>query len=179
AAMRDRYGRHPLGQNLLMARRLVEAGVRLVSVNAWPRFPPGGHFVFTQGWGMHCVSIHGSIFRTDPDDLGFAPPRLAEAVSRLLEDLDQRGLLATTLVVLVGEFGRTPKIVNNPHPGRDHWPQCYTALLAGGGIRGGTVYGASDRTGAFVDQDPVTPEAFGATLFHPLGISPPTDALCP
>jgi hypothetical protein len=173
-ALRDRYGRHPLGQNLLLARRLVEAGVRLVSVNAWPGFPKGDKFVFTQGWDMHGVSIQGSIFGTNQYGLGFALPRLDESVSALLEDVETRGLLETTLVVLVGEFGRTPKIVNNPHPGRDHWPHCYSALLAGGGIRGGMVYGASDRTGAYVDQDPVSPEDFGATLFHALAIAPET-----
>jgi hypothetical protein len=174
AAVRDRYGRHPLGQNLLLARRLIEAGVRLVSVNAWPGFPPGEKFVFTQGWDMHGVSIQGSIFGTGQYGLGFALPRLDEAVSALLEDLEQRGLLQSTLVVMVGEFGRTPKIVNNPHPGRDHWPNCYSAMLAGGGIRGGMVYGASDKIGAYVDENPVTPEDFGATLFHALGVPPET-----
>jgi hypothetical protein len=88
--------------------------------------------------------------------------------------LHQRGLLDTTLVVVVGEFGRTPKITNNPFPGRDHWPQCYSALLAGGGIPGGHVYGASDKIGAFVARDPVSPEAFHATLYSILGIPPHT-----
>src|SRR5262249_31683184 len=106
--------------------------------------------------------------------LGFALPRFDQAVAALLEDLELRGLLASTLVVVVGEFGRTPKVVNAPYPGRDHWPQCYTALLAGGRIPSGAVYGASDRIGAYVRDNPMSPEAFGATLFHLLGVPPET-----
>ena len=79
-------------------------------------------------------------------------------------------MLESTLVVVVGEFGRTPKIANNPYPGRDHWPACYSALLAGAGIRGGMVYGASDRVGGYVRDNPVSPEDFGATLLHALGL---------
>jgi arylsulfatase A-like enzyme len=94
-----------------------------------------------------------------------------EAVSALLEDLDERGLLESTLVVMVGEFGRSPRVVN---AGRDHWPACYTALVAGAGIRGGMVYGSSDRTGGAVRDNPVSPEDFGATLFHALGVPPGT-----
>jgi uncharacterized protein (DUF1501 family) len=89
----------------------------------------------------------------------------------LLEDLQVRGLLESTLVVMVGEFGRSPKVVR---AGRDHWPACYSALLAGAGIRGGLVYGASDRHGGYVHSEPVVPEDFGATLFHALGIDPGT-----
>jgi hypothetical protein len=81
-------------------------------------------------------------------------------------------MLSQTLVVVVGEFGRTPKIASNPHPGRDHWPACYSALLAGAGVREGMVYGASDRIGAYVKDNPVSPEDFGATLLHGLGIAP-------
>jgi uncharacterized protein (DUF1501 family) len=101
---------------------------------------------------------------------------LDQAFSALLEDLAQRGLLEETLVVAVGEFGRTPKIGQAITPagatpdGRDHWPYCYTVLLAGGGIRGGTVYGASDRLGAYPSRDPVTPEAVTATIYEALGI---------
>jgi uncharacterized protein (DUF1501 family) len=96
------------------------------------------------------------------------------ALAALLEDLDQRGLLETTLVVVVGEFGRTPKIsASQGVPARDHWPHCYSALLAGAGIRG-TVYGASDGTAAYVKDSPVSPEDFGATLLHALGISAET-----
>lgn len=175
-AVRDRYGRMPLGQNLLLARRLIEAGTRLVTVNAWPGYPAQGKYPhFTQGWDMHGAAIQKcGIFSTGQFGLGFALPVFDQALSALLEDLDQRGLLETTLVIVVGEFGRTPKIVNSPHPGRDHWPQCYSALLAGAGIRGGSVYGASDSISAYVKDRPVTPEDFGATIFDALGIPPET-----
>ncbi len=170
--LRDRYGRHPLGQNLLLARRLIEAGVRLVSVTAWTGLPPGEAFRNVQTWDMHGNGAGlGSIFGTGAFGLGWALPRVDEALSALLEDLELRGLLESTLVVMVGEFGRTPRIVNS---GRDHWPQCYSALLAGAGIRGGAVFGASDQQGGYVRDDPVTPENFAATLFHALGIPPET-----
>ncbi len=168
--LRDRQGRHPLGQNLRPARRLIEAGVRMVCVNAWLGYPPGDRFVFTQGWDMRGTVNQGSIFGRDQYGLRFALPRFDQAVSALLENLDQRGLLETTPAVVVGEFGRTPKIVHNPFRGRDHWPSCYTALLAGGGIRGGYVHGSSDAVGTYPAGSPVTPEDFGATLFHALGV---------
>jgi hypothetical protein len=172
AALRDRYGRGPLGQNLLLARRLIEAGVRLVSVTAWTGLPPGEKFRNVQTWDMHGNGAGlGSIFGTGHFGLGWALPRLDEAVAALLEDLDQRRLLETTLVVVVGEFGRTPRISN---AGRDHWPACYSALVAGCGIRGGAVHGSSDRQGAYVRDAPVSPEDFGATLFHALGVDPAT-----
>ncbi len=170
--LRDRYGRGPLGQNLLLARRLIEAGVRLVSVTAWAGLPAGEKFRNVQTWDMHGDGAGlGSIFGTGHFGLGWALPRVDESVSALLEDLEQRGLLATTLVVLVGEFGRSPRVVK---AGRDHWPACYSALLAGAGIRGGQVYGASDRHGGHVRDNPVSPEDFGATLFHALGVPPET-----
>src|SRR6266540_2969231 len=138
----------PLGQNLLLARRLVEAGVRLVSVTAWTGLPAGEKFRNVQTWDMHGDGAGlGSIFGTGHFGLGWALPRVDEAVSALLEDLALRGLLETTLVVMVGEFGRSPKV---SQAGRDHWPACYSALLAGGGIRGGLVHGSSDRSGAYV-----------------------------
>src|SRR5262249_33080621 len=141
ASVRDRYGRYPLGQNLLMARRLIEAGVRLVSVTAWTGLPAGEKFRNVQTWDMHGNGAGlGSIFGTGHFGLGWALPRVDEAVSALLEDLELRGLLESTLVVMVGEFGRSPKVVN---AGRDHWPSCYSALLAGAGIRGGQLYGSS------------------------------------
>jgi hypothetical protein len=172
ARVRDRYGRWPLGQNLLLARRLIEAGVRLVSVTAWAGLPPGEKFRNVQTWDMHGNGAGlGSIFGTGHFGLGWALPRLDEAVSALLEDLEARGLLETTLVVVVGEFGRSPKVVN---AGRDHWPACYSALLAGAGIRGGQVYGASDKNGGYVRDNPVSPESFGATLFSALGVPPET-----
>jgi hypothetical protein len=172
--LRDRYGRHPLGQNLLLARRLIEAGVRLVSVTAWTGNPPGERFVNVQTWDMHgpgAAPYIGSIFGTGSYGLGWALPCVDEALSALLTDLEDRGLLDSTLVVLVGEFGRTPRVSNL---GRDHWPACYSALLAGAGIRGGMVYGSSDRQAAYVRDNPVRPEAFGATLLHALGVPPET-----
>lgn len=172
AGRRDRYGRHPLGQNLLMARRLVEAGVRLVSVTAWTGTPPGETFRNVQTWDMHGNGAGlGSIFGNGSFGQGWALPNLDQSVSALLEDLELRGLLERTLVVVVGEFGRSPTISN---AGRDHWPACYSALLAGAGIRGGRVHGASDRNGGYVRDNPVSPERFGATLFHTLGVSPET-----
>jgi hypothetical protein len=172
ASVRDRYGRHPLGQNLLMARRLIEAGVRLVSVTAWTGLPPGERFRNVQTWDMHGEGAGlGSIFGTGAFGLGWALPRVDEAVSALLEDLEVRGLLDSTLVVMAGEFGRSPRITG---AGRDHWPQCYSSLLAGAGIRGGMVYGASDAQGGYVRDNAVSPEAFGATLFHALGVPPET-----
>jgi uncharacterized protein (DUF1501 family) len=172
APVRDRYGRHPLGQNLLLARRLIEAGVRLVSVTAWTGTPPSERFRNVQTWDMHGTGAGlGSIFGTGAFGLGWALPNLDQAVSALLEDLEWRGLLEQTLVVMVGEFGRSPRISN---AGRDHWPACYSALLAGAGIRGGLVHGSSDRHGAYVKDRPVAPESFGATIFHALGIPPET-----
>jgi hypothetical protein len=172
AAIRARYGPYPLGQNLLMARRLIEAGVRLVSVTAWAGTPPTEKFRNVQTWDMHGEGPGlGSIFGKGAYGLGWALPRVDEAVSALLEDLELRGLLESTLVVMVGEFGRTPRVSGN---GRDHWPAVYSAMLAGAGIRGGAVYGASDKIGAYVKDQPVSPEAFGATLFHALGVPPET-----
>lgn len=172
ASVRDRYGRHALGQNLLMARRLIEAGVRLVSVTAWAGLPAGETFRNVQTWDMHGEgSGLGSMFGTGHFGLGWALPNVDQAVSSLLDDLELRGLLDETLVVMVGEFGRSPRI---SQAGRDHWPACYSAMLAGAGIRRGSVHGASDRMGAYVRDDPVLPEAFGATLYHALGIPPET-----
>jgi Protein of unknown function (DUF1501) len=167
-SVRDRYGRHPLGQNLLLARRLIEAGTRLVSVTAWTGLPPGETFRNVQTWDMHGNGAGlGSIFGTGHFGLGWALPRVDEAVSALLIDLEIRGLLDDTLVVLVGEFGRSPRISNE---GRDHWPACYSALLAGAGVRGGAAYGSSDKTGGYVRDGALRPEDFGATLFHALEV---------
>src|SRR5205814_6311797 len=121
---RDRYGRHDVGQNLLLARRLAEAGVPAIQVSWNHRGPWDTH-------GDNFNSLKGSLL-----------PRLDQGLSALLADLAQRGLLAQTLVMACGEFGRTPRI--NELAGRDHWPNCYSALLAGGGIGGGQVFGASD-----------------------------------
>jgi arylsulfatase A-like enzyme len=113
-----------------------------------------------------------SIFGVNTYGIPFALPRLDQAVAALLEDLHARGLLETTLVVVVGEFGRTPRI--NANSGRDHYPACYSAMLAGAGIRGGAVYGASDRVAAFPIDAPVRPEDFGATVLHALAVPPET-----
>jgi hypothetical protein len=172
--VRDRYGRHPLGQYLLMARRLVEAGVGFVSVNGWCGYAPGensqgGAASFT--WDMHGGQMgQGNIFGTGSYGLGWALPRLDEALSALLEDLHERGLLKTTLVVVTGEFGRTPKITGTKGVnGRDHWTSCFSSLIAGAGIGGG-VYGASDKIGAFVKDRPVRPQDLGATVYRALGV---------
>ena len=173
--VRERYGMNPLGQNLLLARRLVEAGVRLTSVVAWTGLKPGEKFMSVETWDMHGNAGVG-IFDDGWNGLGFALPRCDQAVSALLEDLSDRGLLDETLVVLIGEFGRTPRISKGGTGvnGRDHWPNCYSAMLAGAGIRGGAVYGASDRTAAYVKDDPVSLEDFTATLYTALGIDPAT-----
>jgi len=177
AALRERYGRFATGQNLLLARRLIEGGVRLVTVNAWMGDFPGKSPANVNTWDMHGGRGTGNIFASDHSmGLGFALPRLDQAVAALLEDMALRGLLANTLVVVAGEFGRTPKIdMLENIPGRNHWPPCYTGLLAGAGIRGGAVYGGSDKSGAYVAKDsPVSPDDFGATIYHALGVSPDT-----
>ncbi|HEV7224510.1 MAG TPA: DUF1501 domain-containing protein [Pirellulales bacterium] len=158
-AVRDRYGRHKLGQSLLLARRLVEAGVQFVNVN--DKISNGQ----LANWDSHQDN-----FPRLKDDL--LPPA-DQAFSALIEDLDARGLLDTTLVVGLAEFGRTPRI--NPGGGRDHWPDCYSILLAGGGFSGGAVYGASDKLGAYPAADPVTPGDLAATIFAAFGIDPATE----
>jgi hypothetical protein len=153
----DRYGDNSFGWSLLMARRLVEVGVNMVQVNL-------GNF---GSW-----DLHGNNFPLLKDYLF---PPTDRAVSALLDDLQQSGLLDSTLVVMAGEFGRTPRIFNGaPNvyklPGRDHWAPCQTVLFAGGGIRSGTVIGSSDRNGAYPASDPQRPEQFAATIYHALGI---------
>jgi hypothetical protein len=156
--VRDRYGRHVFGQSVLLARRLVEAGVRLVHVN-WVRHDnaKGG-----QGYDSHRKHLEWC-----RDEL--LPPT-DRACASLLEDLSDRGLLGETLVLIVGEFGRTPRF--NKEGGRDHWPKCFSVVLAGGGVRGGQVYGASDKVAAFPTSNPVSPQDLLATLYHCLGLDP-------
>jgi hypothetical protein len=175
ASVRDRYGMHPLGQNLLLARRLVEAGVGFVTVNGWtgPAKGEKGGGPPSSSWDMHGSEMGmGSAFGSGSYGMGWCLPRLDEALSALLVDLEERGMLATTLIVVTGEFGRTPRINNasGATPGRQHWPSCYSAIVAGGGIRGGMVYGESDRIGAFVKDRPVRPQDLGATIYHALGV---------
>lgn len=158
---RERYGRHIFGQSTLLARRLVEAGTRLVAVN-WVRHDDGAGW---QGWDTHQKHISWS-----REEL---MPPTDRAVSALLTDLHERGLLDGTLVILTGEFGRTPRF--NKDGGRDHWPNVFSLLVAGGGIRGGQVYGASTLDGAYVASDPVSPGDLAATMYHCLGIPPQTE----
>ncbi|MFM7317858.1 MAG: DUF1501 domain-containing protein [bacterium] len=151
------FARQMRGQNLLMARRLVEAGVPFVNVND---FRQQG-----QNWDAHfkCFNQHKS----------FLLPQADQGLSALIEDLDERGMLDETLVVAMGEFGRTPKINNSA--GRDHWPDCYTVLFAGGGVTGGAIFGASDRQGAYPAKDPVTPGDIAATIYWRFGFEPDTE----
>jgi uncharacterized protein (DUF1501 family) len=171
-ALRDRYGRHPLGQNLLLARRLIEAGVGFVTVNGWTgASPTGGGGAPSSSWDMHGGHMGmGNAFGDGSYGMGWCLPRLDEALSALFDDLHQRGLLERTLVVVVGEFGRSPKINTQGAPGRLHWPDCFSAILAGGGIRGGRVYGESDKIGAYVKDRPVRPQDLGATIYQALGV---------
>ena len=158
--VRQRYGHNRWGQCVLLARRLVEAGVRLVHVQ-WPR-EPGDNAVDNPLWDTHAQNADRL------EDV--LCPMLDVGYSALIEDLEQRGLLDETLVVAVGEFGRTPKI--NDKGGRDHWGSVFSVALAGAGISGGQVYGASDRNGAFPIADRVRPGDLTATIFHLLGINP-------
>lgn len=171
--VRDRYGRHPLGQNLLLARRLVESGVGFVTVNGWTGpAPEGGGGAPSSSWDMHGGEMGmGSAFGNGSYGMGWCLPKLDEALSALITDLQDRRMLENTLVVVMGEFGRTPTInARGTNPGRQHWPSCFSAILAGGGIRGGAVYGETDSHAAYVKDRPVRPEDLGATIFHSLGV---------
>ncbi len=169
AKLRDDYGRTTYGQGCLLARRLVESGVRFVTVYFSSTIGMG---VGTGGW-----DTHGNNFNDLKDRL---LPITDRAVPTLIHDLDARGLLDETLVVWMGEFGRSPRIglsANAKTPGRDHWPKCYTALMAGGGVTPGAVYGSSDRIGAYPASDPVRPDDVAATLYWALGIDPATEVV--
>ena len=173
--VRDRYGRNEYGQSFLMARRLVEAGVRMVNV-FWTFFDAKGcqfNLWDNHGVATDVCGVDGQMTGVQQLTHKYCTPSFDLAFSALLEDLDQRGLLEETLVVVAGEFGRTPRI--NKTAGRDHWAPCYTQLLAGGGVRGGRTYGASDAVGAFVKDRPVTPDDFAATVLHAFGLSPRTE----
>jgi hypothetical protein len=159
---RDRYGRHMFGQSLLLARRLVEAGVPVVQVNLGR----------VQNWDTHQAN-----FKSLKDRL--LPPTDA-GVSALLDDLDARGLLDETLVILTGEFGRTPRIGAstgnaNSKDGRDHWAACFSTAFAGAGVRGGQLIGQSDKMGAYPASRPYTPADLAATIYESLGIDPETE----
>lgn len=174
AAIRDRYGRNEYGQSFLLARRLVEAGVRVVNV-FWTFFDENGcQFNLWDNHGVpnEVCGVDGQLTGVKMLTHDYCCPSFDRSFSALLEDLATRGLLDETLVAVAGEFGRTPRI--NTTSGRDHWAPCYTQLLAGGGIKGGQVHGASDAIGAFVKDSPVTPDDFTATIYHAFGHSAET-----
>lgn len=153
--LRDKYGRNQAGQRMLMARRLVEAGVRFVTL--------------TYGsWDMHTQIAGGFRNQMPPFD---------QALTTLIEDLESRGLLARTLIMVSSEFGRTPKI--NKEGGRDHWPKVFSVMLAGGGIKGGLVYGSSDATATEPEFDPVNPEDLATTMYQQLGIIADKELMAP
>lgn len=169
SATRDRYGRNEYGESFLTARRLIEAGIRLVTVN-WMFITPAAKV-------YNVWDTHGGLNDLEHGQTGYGMlkaqyclPAFDQAYAALLDDLAQRGLLAETVVACAGEFGRTPKI--NGNQGRDHWPFCYSAVLAGGGIQGGAVYGASDRQAAYPKNNPVTPGDFLATICRACGLDP-------
>ena len=172
AKMRDRYGRHPLGQNLLLARRMVESGVRFVTVNGWTgQAPHDTKGPPSSSWDMHGGNMGmGNAFGTGSYGMGFCLPRLDQALSGLLTDLKERGMMDDTLVVVTGEFGRTPKVLTQSPPGRQHWPRCFSSIMAGAGIGGGHVYGKTDRNAGYVTTNPIRPEEFAATVYHALDI---------
>jgi hypothetical protein len=153
-AVRDRYGRDVFGSCVLMARRLVEAGVTFVTIHTEAKGP--GH------WDTHENNFN--LLKQ------FLLPFLDRSLSVLLEDLSDRGLLETTLVAVMGDMGRTPRV--NSKAGRDHWPQCGFCLLAGGGVKSGFVHGVSDKQGAYPKDHPVTPGDLVATIYHLVGVDP-------
>ena len=155
AAVRDAYGRNVAGQRLLMARRLVAAGVRFVSLTYG-------------GWDMHSQITAGMRGQL---------PALDQGLSTLITDLDSQGLLKSTLIMVSSEFGRTPKI--NPTAGRDHWPKVFSVMLAGGGIKGGTIYGTSNATASEPEEDPVEPGDLATTIYHQLGIVADKELMAP
>jgi len=155
AALRDAYGRNTAGQRLLMARRLVAAGVRFVSLTYG-------------GWDMHngiTAGMRGQM------------PALDQALSTLITDLDKNGLLKSTMIMVSSEFGRTPKI--NGTAGRDHWPKVFSVMLAGGGIKGGLIYGSSNATASEPEEDPVGPGDLATTVYHLLGIVADKELMAP
>jgi len=165
--MRDRYGRNTFGQSCLLARRLVEAGTRVVEV-VWPKVANSDN---------HSWDVHTGLSQRMKNQ---SAPMLDSGLSALISDLDERGLLEDTLVVALGEFGRSPQRGvstsgnGNSDDGRDHWPYCYTAVMAGAGIKRGFVYGKSDATGSAPLENPTHPIDVVATIYHAVGINPNT-----
>jgi hypothetical protein len=166
-AIRDRYGRNTFGQSCLLARRLIEAGTRVVEV-IWPKVANSDN---------HSWDVHTGLSSRMKNQSG---PMLDAGLSSLIDDMDERGLLEDTLVVAIGEFGRSPQRGvstsgnNNTDDGRDHWPYCYTCCIAGAGIKRGYVHGESDQTGSAPKADPVHPTSLLATMYHAIGINPST-----
>ncbi len=166
-ALREQYGKNAFGQSCLLARRLIEAGTRVVEV-LWPNVANGQN---------HSFDTHADLSKRLRD---MAAPMFDAGLSALVSDLDDRGLLDETLVVAVGEFGRSPQRGlstsgnANADDGRDHWPYCFTGMLAGGGIKRGYVHGRSDKTGSAPAEDPVHPTELLATIYHAVGIEPKT-----
>ena len=166
-ALREGYGRHKFGQSVLLARRLIEAGTRLVQVN-WPR-EASDETESNPLWDTHQNNA-GRVREV-------LCPQFDRTFATLIEDLQSRGLLDETLVVVMGEFGRSPKI--NAAGGRDHWGSCFSVVLAGAGVGGGQIIGASDRLGAVPASRPVRPPDLAATIFHLLGIPPGSEFIDP
>jgi hypothetical protein len=166
-ATRDRYGRNTFGQSLMLARRLVEAGTRVVEV-VWPKVANSDNHSWDHHTGLSTrMKSHSA-------------PMLDSGISTLITDLDERGMLDDTLVVVIGEFGRSPQRGvstsgnSNSDDGRDHWPYCYTGIMAGGGAKRGFVYGKSDATASAPLENPVHPIEVLASIYHAIGINPAT-----
>jgi hypothetical protein len=165
--LREQYGKNTFGQSLLLARRLIEAGTRVVEV-VWPKVANSDN---------HSWDVHSGLSARMKNQ---SAPMLDAGLSSLLEDMDQRGLLKETLVVAVGEFGRSPQRGvstsgnENSDDGRDHWPYCYTGVIAGAGVKRGLVYGKSDKTGSAPLENPVHPRDLLATIYHSIGLNPAT-----
>jgi len=165
--LRDLYGRTTFGQSCLLARRFVEAGTRFVQIN-WPKVANSD---------LHSWDTHVDLVQRMKE---LAAPMLDPGLATLIEDLDDRGLLDETLVVAVGEFGRSPRKGlstsgnDNDTGSRDHWPYCFTAVIAGAGVKRGHVHGRSDETGSAPIEDPVHPRDLLATIYHAVGIEPHT-----
>jgi uncharacterized protein (DUF1501 family) len=155
AKIRDEYGRHAAGQRMLMARRLVAAGVRMVTLEYG-------------GWDLHYQIVAGMKSQMPPFDQAFAA---------LIRDLDRTGLLSRTVVMVSSEFGRTPKI--NKDAGRDHWPKVFSVVLAGGGIKKGYIHGSSNATATEPERDPIGPEDLATTVYHLLGIVADKELMAP
>jgi uncharacterized protein (DUF1501 family) len=166
-ALRDSYGRNTFGQSCLLARRLIQAGTRVVEV-VWPKIANSDN---------HSWDHHSDLTKRMQTQSG---PLLDTGLSGLIDDMDKSGMLEDTLLVCIGEFGRSPQKGvstsgnSNTADGRDHWPYCYTAVLAGAGIKRGYVHGKSDATASSPLENPVHPTEILATIYHALGISPET-----